>query len=186
MKREFNEVKILGDKAPTPTVLYEDRVDVFDFFADTPTEDPEMVPKAAPAPAPAAKPEPETVEVLANNVELAQKEESEPSAALDVVTQSKTTTPEVPHPPRKKNVVVRVSRPKHITESRGRLPVCSMEQEIMEVISANPVVVLCGETGSGKTTQVPQFMLEAGYGWRNSELNAAKSGMIACTQPHDV
>lgn len=34
----------------------------------------------------------------------------------------------------------------------------------MEAIKENPVVVLCGETGSGKTTQVPQFLYEAGYG----------------------
>lgn len=33
----------------------------------------------------------------------------------------------------------------------------------MEAINAHPVVVLCGETGSGKTTQVPQFLYEAGY-----------------------
>ena len=34
---------------------------------------------------------------------------------------------------------------------------------VMEAINAHPVVVLCGETGSGKTTQVPQFLYEAGY-----------------------
>lgn len=33
----------------------------------------------------------------------------------------------------------------------------------METIHDNDVVVLCGETGSGKTTQVPQFLYEAGY-----------------------
>lgn len=34
---------------------------------------------------------------------------------------------------------------------------------IMENINENPVVIICGETGSGKTTQVPQFLYEAGY-----------------------
>jgi HrpA-like RNA helicase len=34
------------------------------------------------------------------------------------------------------------------------LPVCGMEQEIVEMINENDVVILCGETGSGKSTQV--------------------------------
>lgn len=33
----------------------------------------------------------------------------------------------------------------------------------MEAVRENPCVVICGETGSGKTTQVPQFLYEAGY-----------------------
>jgi ATP-dependent RNA helicase DHX37/DHR1 len=37
------------------------------------------------------------------------------------------------------------------------------EQPIMEAITNNDVVIICGETGSGKTTQVPQFLYEAGY-----------------------
>lgn len=37
------------------------------------------------------------------------------------------------------------------------------EQRIMEAVIENDVVIICGETGSGKTTQVPQFLYEAGY-----------------------
>ena len=33
----------------------------------------------------------------------------------------------------------------------------------MEAVRDNPFIVVCGETGSGKTTQVPQFLYEAGY-----------------------
>lgn len=33
----------------------------------------------------------------------------------------------------------------------------------MEAVRENPCIVICGETGSGKTTQVPQFLYEAGY-----------------------
>ena len=33
----------------------------------------------------------------------------------------------------------------------------------MEQINENDIVIICGETGSGKTTQVPQFLYEAGY-----------------------
>lgn len=57
-----------------------------------------------------------------------------------------------------------VERPDHIEESRMRLPILAEEQGIMETILLNPVVVICGETGSGKTTQVPQFLYEAGFG----------------------
>lgn len=38
--------------------------------------------------------------------------------------------------------------------ARLALPVCGMEQEIVEAVTDNDVVVLCGETGSGKSTQV--------------------------------
>ena len=48
-------------------------------------------------------------------------------------------------------------------EARLALPILAEEQVVMEAISDNQVVILCGETGSGKTTQVPQFLYEAGY-----------------------
>lgn len=49
--------------------------------------------------------------------------------------------------------VVAVQRPERIQEARSGLPVLGMEQEIMEAISGHDVCLLCGETGSGKTTQ---------------------------------
>ena len=48
-------------------------------------------------------------------------------------------------------------------EARLKLPILAEEQVVMETINDNPVVIICGETGSGKTTQVPQFLYEAGY-----------------------
>lgn len=47
--------------------------------------------------------------------------------------------------------------------ARLSLPILAEEQVIMEAIHDHDIVVLCGETGSGKTTQVPQFLYEAGY-----------------------
>lgn len=47
--------------------------------------------------------------------------------------------------------------------ARLSLPILAEEQVVMEAVSDNDIVVLCGETGSGKTTQVPQFLYEAGY-----------------------
>jgi len=44
------------------------------------------------------------------------------------------------------------------------LPIVGEEQVIMETIQESDVTLICGSTGSGKTTQVPQFLYEAGYG----------------------
>jgi hypothetical protein len=68
-----------------------------------------------------------------------------------------------------------------VQQARLELPVCAMEQEIMEAVNYHDIVVLCGPTGSGKTTQVPQFLYEAGYG-----TDPLRPGMIAVTQPRRV
>lgn len=54
------------------------------------------------------------------------------------------------------------------------LPVSACRQEIARAIAAHPVVIVCGETGSGKTTQLPKICLELGRG---------RAGMIGHTQP---
>lgn len=77
---------------------------------------------------------------------------------------------------------VTVSRATDIQEARLKLPVVAEEQRIMEAIHNNDIVVLCGATGSGKTTQVPQFLFEAGYGSRDGPT----PGMIGVTQPRRV
>lgn len=60
-------------------------------------------------------------------------------------------------------VFVSVDRKPEIQAARLKLPILAEEQIIMEAINENPVVILAGETGSGKTTQIPQFLYEAGY-----------------------
>lgn len=77
---------------------------------------------------------------------------------------------------------VSVTRPLDIQESRMQLPIIAEEQPIMETIMFNPVVIICGETGSGKTTQIPQFLYEAGFGDPTGE----NPGMIGVTQPRRV
>lgn len=62
------------------------------------------------------------------------------------------------------NEAVSVIRPPEVEDARLLLPIVSEEQPIMEAVRLNPVVIICGETGSGKTTQVPQFLYEAGFG----------------------
>lgn len=57
------------------------------------------------------------------------------------------------------------------------LPILQKKDEIIEAIKKNCVVIISGETGSGKTTQIPKFCLEAGQGIK---------GMIGCTQPRRI
>ena len=57
------------------------------------------------------------------------------------------------------------------------LPISSRRAEIVEAIRKHPVVVVAGETGSGKTTQLPKMCLEAGLGIE---------AKIGCTQPRRV
>ena len=84
--------------------------------------------------------------------------------------------------PKGKSHFVSVFRRPEIQEKREKLPIFMLEQEIMDTINSNPVTVICGETGSGKTTQVPQFLFEAGYGNAESD----NPGMIGVTQPRRV
>ncbi|CCH46061.1 putative ATP-dependent RNA helicase [Wickerhamomyces ciferrii] len=78
---------------------------------------------------------------------------------------------------------VNVERPDEIQKIRMQLPVFGEEHRIMEAIHHNDVVIICGETGSGKTTQVPQFLYESGYGTQSSP---DTPGMIGITQPRRV
>jgi ATP-dependent helicase HrpA len=59
----------------------------------------------------------------------------------------------------------------------GTLPIAARRDDIVKAIRKHRVVVITGETGSGKTTQIPKMCLEAGRGL---------SGIIGCTQPRRV
>lgn len=54
---------------------------------------------------------------------------------------------------------------------------CIMLVQLLNVIRENSVVIIVGETGSGKTTQLTQYLHEDGY---------SHYGMIGCTQPRRV
>src|SRR5687768_13690372 len=57
------------------------------------------------------------------------------------------------------------------------LPVVARREDIARAISANQVVIICGETGSGKTTQLPKICLE---------LQRGVAGLIGHTQPRRI
>jgi ATP-dependent RNA helicase DHX37/DHR1 len=77
---------------------------------------------------------------------------------------------------------VAVERTESIQETRSQLPILQREQEIMEAIHNNSVVVVKGDTGSGKTTQLPQFLFEAGFG----DKHGPAPGLVGITQPRRV
>lgn len=64
-----------------------------------------------------------------------------------------------------------------MTTQRKSLPVYKMRDQLLEAVRANQFLVIVGETGSGKTTQITQYLNEDGFGTR---------GIIGCTQPRRV
>uniref|UniRef100_A0AAQ5XGW0 Activating signal cointegrator 1 complex subunit 3 n=1 Tax=Amphiprion ocellaris TaxID=80972 RepID=A0AAQ5XGW0_AMPOC len=99
-----------------------------------------------------------------------QKEQKEKKTSEQEKVQNKA--------PSQPAVFIPVDRSPEIQEARLKLPVLAEEQVIMEAVRENPGIVICGETGSGKTTQVPQFLYEAGY--------ASDGQIIGITEPRRV
>ena len=64
------------------------------------------------------------------------------------------------------------------------LPVSARRDEIMEAITKHQVVIICGETGSGKTTQLPKIALALGRGKCNAP--PGKGKLIGHTQPRRI
>ncbi|TFK76614.1 P-loop containing nucleoside triphosphate hydrolase protein [Pluteus cervinus] len=64
-----------------------------------------------------------------------------------------------------------------LKEQREYLPAFACREELMKILRENQVVIVVGETGSGKTTQLAQYLYEDGY---------CVHGMIGCTQPRRV
>lgn len=69
------------------------------------------------------------------------------------------------------------SRNKSITEQRQFLPVYTVREELLNIVRENQITVIVGETGSGKTTQLTQYLHEDGW---------SQYGLIGCTQPRRV
>ncbi|KAK3946365.1 P-loop containing nucleoside triphosphate hydrolase protein [Diplogelasinospora grovesii] len=65
-----------------------------------------------------------------------------------------------------------------IKQQRETLPVFAFRSQLIEAVRQNQILIVVGETGSGKTTQMTQYLAEAGF--TNS------GGIIGCTQPRRV
>ena len=61
-----------------------------------------------------------------------------------------------------------------IKKVRDSLPIKAYEEEIVDAVKKNKVILIAGDTGCGKSTQVVQYLLESGY------------NKIACTQPRRI
>ncbi|RWS29821.1 pre-mRNA-splicing factor ATP-dependent RNA helicase PRP16-like protein [Leptotrombidium deliense] len=64
-----------------------------------------------------------------------------------------------------------------IKKQRQYLPIFAVRNELLNIIRDNNVVIIVGETGSGKTTQLTQYLHEEGY---------TRFGVVGCTQPRRV
>lgn len=63
---------------------------------------------------------------------------------------------------------------KKLRQGQANLPIAEFRQEILQTLEQNQVIVIAGDTGCGKSTQVPQYLLQANY------------AKIACTQPRRI
>ncbi|VDO62355.1 unnamed protein product, partial [Onchocerca flexuosa] len=76
--------------------------------------------------------------------------------------------------------VVSVAQKKKLTlaETRKSLPVYAYRDEFIQAVHDHQVLIIEGETGSGKTTQLPQYLYESGF--------CANKMKVGCTQPRRV
>lgn len=65
-------------------------------------------------------------------------------------------------------------------EKRKDLPITAYREEILELMKNNQVLIISGETGCGKSTQVPQFLAE------DLLLSSVEAGSVICTQPRRI
>uniref|UniRef100_A0A6G1S622 RNA helicase n=1 Tax=Aceria tosichella TaxID=561515 RepID=A0A6G1S622_9ACAR len=71
-----------------------------------------------------------------------------------------------------------------LREQRKNLPVYEHKHDLLKAIDENQIIIVQGETGCGKTTQIPQYLHEAGY--TKTEMKHGEVKMIGCTQPRRV
>ena len=103
----------------------------------------------------------------------ADSEVQEDPASINVKKDSQFAS----HMQKKNETISQFAMTKTVKQQRQYLPAFAVREELLRVIRDNRIVVIVGETGSGKTTQLTQYLYEDGYG---------KNGIIGCTQPRRV
>ncbi|XBI65275.1 hypothetical protein VPH35_045162 [Triticum aestivum] len=81
------------------------------------------------------------------------------------------------HLKEKAEAVSDFAKSKSLSQQRQYLPIYTVRDGLLGVVRENQVVVVVGETGSGKTTQLTQYLHEDGY---------TRTGLVGCTQPRRV
>ncbi|KAI8825388.1 pre-mRNA-splicing factor ATP-dependent RNA helicase PRP16-like protein [Chytriomyces cf. hyalinus JEL632] len=111
------------------------------------------------------------------NIMGLKQEESKEGVASGNDDEFKTDNQFSTHLKTKTDAVSAFATTKTMAEQRQYLPAFSVREELLQVIRDNQIVIVVGETGSGKTTQLTQYLHEDGY---------SRYGVIGCTQPRRV
>lgn len=98
-----------------------------------------------------------------NVIDVRRKEDSQDSDRLIKLWKEKSSTPSF----------LKMAR------DRAKLPISDYRNEILDTLAAHQAVIICSETGSGKSTQIPSFILE-------NELLAGRSCKIYVTEPRRI
>lgn len=104
---------------------------------------------------------------------LLQKDQQRKDATEDVIAQWRRK--------QKLNPKIKKTPKRTIAETRQNLPIHSMREELVAAVKNNQFLVIVGETGSGKTTQIVQYIYEEGL--KDGDLGQK---LIGCTQPRRV
>lgn len=85
---------------------------------------------------------------------------------------------------KKREKEAREREKQQLREQRKNLPVYEHKAALLQAIAENQIIIVQGETGCGKTTQIPQYLHEAGY--TKTEMKDGETKIVGCTQPRRV
>ena len=98
-----------------------------------------------------------------------------------ILPEQKTTNVHISSDSLKIDWVSKISTPSYqaMLQSRKTLPIWRYQRDILDAIESHQVVIVCGATGCGKSTQVPAYILE-------NELSNGRACKIYCTEPRRI